>query len=129
MPDMTPLGLGIDLVEVARIRELLTKHGDRFKERTFTAGEIAYCDSCADPAMHYAARFAAKEAAAKAIGTGLWAQGVDWKDLEVLRADSGKPSLVLHRAAKDHASAQGVTSCLISLTHTRELAMAQVILV
>jgi len=129
MPDMTPLGLGIDLVEVARIRDLLTKHGDRFKERTFTVGEIAYCDSCADPAMHYAARFAAKEAAAKAIGTGLWAQGVDWKDLEVLRADSGKPSLVLHRAAKDHASALGVTSCLISLTHTRELAMAQVILV
>ena len=129
MPDMTPLGLGIDLVEVARIRDLLTKHGDRFKERTFTAGEIAYCDSCADPAMHYAARFAAKEAAAKAIGTGLWAQGVDWKDLEVQRADSGKPSLVLHRAAKDHACSQGATSWLISLTHTRELAMAQVILV
>jgi holo-[acyl-carrier protein] synthase len=126
---MTPLGLGIDLVEVARIRDLLTKHGDRFKERTFTVGEIAYCDSCADPAMHYAARFAAKEAAAKAIGTGLWAQGVDWKDFEVQRTDSGKPSLLLHRVAKDHANAQGVTSYLISLTHTRELAMAQVILV
>jgi len=126
---MTPLGLGIDLVEVARIRDLLAKHGERFKERTFTSGEIAYCDSCADPAMHYAARFAAKEAAAKAIGTGLWAQGVDWKDLEIQRADSGKPSLVLHRAAKDHASAQGATSWLISLTHTRDLAMAQVILV
>jgi holo-[acyl-carrier protein] synthase len=125
---MTPLGLGIDLVEVVRIRELLTKHGERFKERTFTAGEIAYCDACADPAMHYAARFAAKEAAAKAIGTGLWAQGVDWKDIEVVRAESGKPTLNLHGGAKGHAEQQGVTSMLISLTHTRDLAMAQVIL-
>jgi holo-[acyl-carrier protein] synthase len=126
---MTPIGLGIDLVEVARIRDLLTRHGERFKERTFTEGERAYCDSCADPAMHYAARFAAKEAAAKAIGTGLWAQGVDWKDIEVLRADTGKPSLKLHRAAESHAESQGVTSSLISITHTRELAMAQVILI
>ncbi|MCW0220764.1 MAG: holo-ACP synthase, partial [Prosthecobacter sp.] len=93
---MSPIGLGIDLVEVARIRDLLTKHGERFKERTFTAGEIAYCDSCADPAMHYAARFAAKEAAAKAIGTGLWAEGVDWKDIEITRETSGKPTLHLH---------------------------------
>ncbi len=125
---MTPLGLGIDLVEVGRIRDLLTKHGERFKERTFTAGEIAYCDSCADPAMHYAARFAAKEAVAKAIGTGLWAQGVDWKDIEVMREASGKPKLFLHGGAKVHADQQGVTSLLISLTHTKDLAMAQVIL-
>ena len=126
---MTPLGLGIDLVEVGRIRDMLTKHGDRFKARTFTPGEIAYCDSCADPAMHYAARFAAKEAAAKAIGTGLWAQGVDWKDIEVVRESSGKPTLHLHGSARGHAEQQGVTSLLISLTHTRDLAMAQVILV
>ncbi len=125
---MSPLGLGIDLVEVARIRGLLTKHGDRFKERTFTAGEIAYCDACADPAMHYAARFAAKEAAAKAIGTGLWAEGVDWKDFEVTREASGKPHLLLHGGAKHHADIQGVTRVLISLTHTQELAQAQVIL-
>jgi holo-[acyl-carrier protein] synthase len=71
---MKPTGIGIDLVEVPRIRELLEKHGQRFKERTFTAGEIAYCDACAEPAMHYAARFAAKEAVAKALGTGLWAE-------------------------------------------------------
>jgi holo-[acyl-carrier protein] synthase len=126
---MTPLGLGIDLVEVGRIRDLLTKHGDRFKERTFTAGEIAYCESCADPAMHFAARFAAKEAAAKAIGTGLWAQGVDWKDIEVLRTESGKPELLWHGGAKTHAERLGSTNSLISLTHTRDLAMAQVILV
>jgi len=126
---MIPQGLGIDLVEVGRIRDLLTKHGERFKERTFTAGEISYCDSCADPAMHYAARFAAKEAAAKALGTGLWAQGVDWKDIEVSRAESGKPALTFHGGAKGHAEQQGVTAQLISLTHTRDLAMAQVILV
>lgn len=125
---MSPIGLGIDLVEVARIRDLLTKHGERFKERTFTAGEIAYCDSCADPAMHYAARFAAKEAAAKAIGTGLWAEGVDWKDIEITRETSGKPTLHLHGGAKIHADQQGVTNFMVSLTHTRELAQAQVIL-
>lgn len=125
---MIPIGLGIDLVEVPRIRDLLTKHGNRFKERTFTAGEIAYCDSCADPAMHYAARFAAKEAAAKAIGTGLWAEGVEWKSFEIVRETSGRPVLLLHDGAKKHAEAQGVTRYLVSLTHTRELAQAQVIL-
>ncbi len=122
---MNPIGVGIDLVEIPRIRDLLAKHGQRFKERTFTAGEIAYCDSCADPAMHYAARFAAKEAAAKALGTGLWAEGVVWTDLEVVRGEHGKPALVLHGAAQTHA--YGGT-CLVSLTHTKELAMAQVIL-
>lgn len=125
---MTPKGLGIDLVEVARIRDLLERHGERFKERTFTAGEIAYCDSCADPAIHYAARFAAKEAAAKALGTGLWAHGVDWKQIEVVREESGKPVLVLHAIAQAHAEKMGSTQALISITHTRELAMAQVIL-
>ncbi|GAA5144820.1 MAG: holo-ACP synthase [Verrucomicrobiota bacterium] len=120
------IGLGIDLVEVSRIRDLLIKHGDRFKERTFTAGEIAYCDACADPAMHYAARFAAKEAAAKAIGTGLWAEGVDWKNFEITREASGRPVLLLHGGAQKHAEAQGVTRVLVSLTHTRDLAQAQV---
>ena len=122
---MTPKGIGIDLVEVSRIREMLDRHGPRFKERTFTAGEVAYCDSCADPAMHYAARFAAKEAVAKALGTGVWAQGVNWTDIEVQRAASGKPAIVLHEAALRLA---GGASCLVSLTHTRDLAMAQVIL-
>lgn len=125
---MSPLGLGIDLVEVPRIRDLLVRHGERFKERTFTASERAYCESCADPAMHFAARFAAKEAAAKALGTGLWSQGVDWRDIEVTREDSGKPGLLFHGGAKTHAEGQGVTAILISLTHTKDLAMAQVIL-
>ena len=118
-------GVGIDLVEVPRIRELLDKHGQRFKERTFTAAEIDYCDGCAEPAMHYAARFAAKEAVAKALGTGIWADGVSWTDIEVLREASGKPVIILHGMAKEHA---GEATCLVSLTHTRELAMAQVFL-
>lgn len=122
---MLPSGLGIDLVEVSRIRDLLSRHGQRFKERTFTAGERAYCDACADPAMHYAARFAAKEAAAKALGTGLWAEGVVWTDIEVVRAENGQPSLALHGAAGTHC---GARRCLVSLTHTADLAMAQVIL-
>ncbi|HEY1082972.1 MAG TPA: holo-ACP synthase, partial [Prosthecobacter sp.] len=121
------IGLGIDLTEVPRIRDLLTKHGQRFKDRTFTAGEIAYCDSCADPAMHYAARFAAKEAAAKALGTGLWAEGVEWKDFEIHRAPNGRPELLLHRAALTHAQALGSTRWLVSLTHTKDLAQAQVV--
>lgn len=122
---MKPIGIGIDLVEVSRIREMLEKHGRRFTERTFTSSEIAYCDACADPAMHYAARFAAKEAVAKALGTGLWVEGVIWTDIEVVREPSGKPAIMLHGAAKQHARD---ASCLVSLTHTRELAMAQVIL-
>lgn len=119
-------GTGIDLVEVARIRELLTRHAERFKQRTFTGGEIAYCDACADAAIHYAARFAAKEAAAKALGTGLWSEaGVNWTDIEVTRADSGRPSLVFH-----HNAAKLTTGLRahLSLSHTKDHAIAQVIL-
>jgi holo-[acyl-carrier protein] synthase len=119
-------GTGIDLVEVARIHALLERHGSRFKERTFTAGEIAYCDAQAHPAIHYAARFAAKEAAAKALGTGLWSEaGVNWTDIEVLRDANGRPTLLLHGKAAEHA-AEARTH--VSLTHTQEHAMAQVIL-
>ena len=126
---MAASGVGIDLTEVGRIREMLARHGERFKKRTFTEGEIAYCDGCADPAMHYAARFAAKEAAAKALGTGVWAEDVDWRDIEVTREASGKPVLLLHGGAKARAERDGVRRMLISLTHTKELAMAQVVLV
>jgi holo-[acyl-carrier protein] synthase len=128
VPQAAIRGLGVDLVDVARVRALLERHGDRFKERTFTAGEIAYCDHRADPATHYAARFAAKEAAAKALGTGLWAEGVDWKDFEVTRADNGRPGLRLHGAAASRAATLGVHTAHLSLSHTRELAIAQVIL-
>ncbi len=122
---MNLIALGLDLVEVSRIRGLLEKNGDRFKERIFTEGESAYCDSCASPAMHYAARFAAKEAVAKALGTGL-ADGVVWREIEVRRDARGAPSIVLHGAAAELARALGIREWRISLTHTADLAAASV---
>ena len=124
---MSVIGIGLDLVEVSRVRDLLERHGERFKQRTFTAGEIAYCDRCADPAIHYAARFAAKEAAAKALGTG-FAEGVSWQDVEVVRAENGAPSLVMHGGASALAKGKGVAVALVSLTHTKDAAGAQVVL-
>lgn len=124
---MALIGLGIDLTEVERIRTLLERHGERFKERTFTASEAKYCDSCADAAIHYAARFAAKEAGAKALGTG-FAEGVGWMDIEVTRSANGCPGIVFHGGAKVRAATLGVKRVLVSLTHTQEIASAQVIL-
>ncbi|MBX7210718.1 MAG: holo-ACP synthase [Verrucomicrobiaceae bacterium] len=121
------IGIGLDLIEVSRIRDLLERHGERFKARTFTVDEIAYCDRCADPAMHYAARFAAKEAAAKALSTG-FADGVSWQDIEIARAENGAPRLVLHGGALSLAQARGITQMLVSLTHVKEMAAAQVVL-
>jgi holo-[acyl-carrier protein] synthase len=121
------IGLGLDLVEVPRIRSLLERHADRFKERAFTAAECAYCDSCADAAMHYAARFAAKEAGAKALGTG-FSEGVFWQDIEVVRDASGAPVLKLHGGALALAMKKGMTHAHITLTHTKDIAAAQVVL-
>jgi holo-[acyl-carrier protein] synthase len=123
---MSVIALGIDLVEVGRIRDLLERHGLRFKERTFSAGERAYCDANADPAMSYAARFAAKEAVAKALGTG-FAEGVSWNDIEVLRAESGEPSIALHKGARKRAKDLGITKVLVTLTHTKDTAAASVV--
>ena len=120
---MSVVGLGLDLVEVERIRALLEKSGDRFKERVFTENEIAYCDSCADAAMHYAARFAAKEAVAKVLGTG-FSSGVSWRDIEVLRGVSGAPSVLLHGGALGVARELGVARILLTLTHTKSAAAA-----
>lgn len=122
------IALGLDLTEVSRIRDLLQRHGERFKQRTFSEGERAYCDRNADPAMHYAARFAAKEAVSKALGTG-FADGVGWQDIEVLRAESGQPSIALHNGAALRAKELGITSVLVTLTHTREVAAASVVAV
>ncbi len=121
------VGMGIDLTEVERIQSLLVKNGDRFKQRVFTPGEIAYCDSCAEAAMHYAARFAAKEAVAKALGTG-FSEGVTWADIEVLRGANGVPTVKLHGGAARVAAQAGVTRVLLSLTHTRTTAGASALL-
>ena len=123
---MSVVGLGLDLVEVARIRALLERNGDRFKERVFTAGEIDYCDSCANAAIHYAARFAAKEAVAKALGTG-FSEGVSWRDVEVFRSPQGQPSVVLHGSAVQVAESLGVRRWVLSLTHTEVSAAASAV--
>ncbi len=121
------VGTGIDIAEVPRIREAIERHGQRFLNRIFTEGEIQYCESKANRVERYAARFAAKEAGMKAIGTG-WNHGVRWRDIEVARKPGGRPSLVLHGKAAEFAAKLGTTNIALSLTHTAEQAMAQVIL-
>ncbi len=124
---MSTIGIGLDLVEVSRIRALLERNGDRFKERVFTEYEITYCDSCADPAIHFAARFAAKEATVKALGTG-FTEGINWRDIEVLKNEKGAPSLYLHRQAAQVADRLGVKQTFLSLSHTDTSAGASVTL-
>lgn len=121
------VGIGTDLAEVPRIREAIERHGRRFIERVFTAAEIAYAERKANRFERYAARFAAKEAGMKAIGTG-WRRGVRWQDFEVTNLPSGKPSLALHGVAAAVAEGLGVRNVALSLTHTKEQAMAVVIL-
>ena len=121
------LGLGTDLTEISRIEKSITRFGERFLRRIFTPAEIAYCLTKKNHAESFAARFAAKEAGAKALGTGI-ARGVGWQDFEVLRAPSGRPTLVLHHRASRLATALGVTHTAITLTHSRDTALAVVIL-
>jgi holo-[acyl-carrier protein] synthase len=121
------VGTGIDIAEVPRIREVIERHGERFLKRIFTEGEIQYCESKANRVERYAARFAAKEAGMKAIGTG-WNHGVRWRDIEVARKPGGRPTLVLHGKAAEFAAKLGATNIALSLTHTAEHAFAQVIL-
>jgi holo-[acyl-carrier protein] synthase len=121
------LGTGIDLIETARIRRAIERHGRRFLERVYTAGEIAYVERKANAAERYAARFAAKEAGMKAIGTG-WRRGVRWRDFEVANLSSGKPELKLHGRAAEIARTLGVRRATLSMTHTKDSAMAFVIL-
>jgi holo-[acyl-carrier protein] synthase len=121
------LGLGTDLIETRRVQESIDRFGERFLERIFTAGEIAYCSRKKNSAESFAARFAAKEAGAKALGTGI-SRGVSWKEFEVKRQASGKPSLHLSGRAEELAGAMGAKRVQLSLTHSRELAMAVVVL-
>jgi holo-[acyl-carrier protein] synthase len=123
---MTILGLGFDATDIPRIAEMLSRYGDRFLRRVFTDGEIAYCTRRRDPSPHLAGRFAAKEAAMKALGTG-HSRGVLWKDIEVVRA-GGPPQLRLHGGAARRAERMNVRSSLMTITHSDALAMAQVLL-
>jgi holo-[acyl-carrier protein] synthase len=121
------VGSGVDMIEIARIADALARYGDRFCQRIYLPGEIRYCRSKKNAAESFAARFAAKEAAAKALGTGIQ-HGVAWRDLEVVRTASGRPTLLFHGRAAAIAGKLGVRNALISLTHSRTEALAQVLL-
>ncbi len=125
---MTILGIGIDIVENARIESSLARFGDSFVRRVFTGDEIAYCAPMKFPARHYAARFAAKEAVSKAFGTGI-GETMGWLDIEVRRSAGGAPVCVLHGGAAKLAAKLGGVNVLISLTHTDTSAAASVVLV
>jgi holo-[acyl-carrier protein] synthase len=121
------VGTGIDIAEVSRIAQALARYGDRFIHRVFTEGEIRYCDSKANRVERYAARFAAKEAGMKALGTG-WSHGVRWRDIEVSRQPGGRPTITFHGKAAEFAARLGAVHVALSLSHTAEQAIAQVIL-
>lgn len=123
---MTIIGIGIDATDLPRVADILERYGDRFLRRVFTDGEIAYCTKRRDPIPHLAGRFAAKEAAMKALGTGQ-SRGVMWKDIEVVRG-GGPPRLKLHGGAARRAAEMGVQQSLVSITHSESLAFAQVLL-
>ncbi len=120
------VGLGIDITEVSRMREAIERRGQALVKRVFTPAEIAYCESHRNPYERFAARFAAKEAGMKALGTG-WRHGVRWVDLEVVRLPSGKPTLQLHGEAYKIAARLGVVNISLTMTHTGNSALAQVI--
>jgi holo-[acyl-carrier protein] synthase len=121
------VGTGIDIAEVPRIRHSIERFGARFLDRIFTPGEQRYCDRKANRMERYAARFAAKEAAMKALGTG-WNHGVRWRDCEVVRMPGGRPSIQFHGKAAEFAARLGVKNAALSITHTKEQAMAEIIL-
>jgi len=120
------VGLGVDIAEIDRIEAALGRHGRAFVERICTSAEIEYCESHRNRAERYAGRFAAKEAAMKALGTG-WRKGIRWVDIEVVRENSGRPTIQFHGIAKEFAERLGVKNVSLSITHSGNSAYAQVI--
>ena len=118
--------MGVDIAEVDRIQGAIERHGEVFLRRIFTTREREYCERFKNKYERYAGRFAAKEAAMKALGTG-WSRGVRWVDVEVVRQRGGRPTLVLKGEAKQIAERMGVKHIAVSITHTAEQAIAQVI--
>jgi len=124
---MSVLGIGVDLVECGRIERSLERFGEKFLRRVFTEGEIEYSMSMKYPARHLAARFAAKEAVSKAFGTGI-GKAMGWRNIDIRKKKSGEPFLVFSGPAQELATKRGVTSALITLSHTEHHAMACVVL-
>ena len=120
------VGMGIDVAEVDRIRAVVEAQAERFLKRVYTPAEVAYCEQFKNKYERYAGRFAVKEAAMKALGTG-WSRGVRWVDVEVVRQRGGRPTLELKGEAKNIADRLGVKHIAVSITHTAEQAFAQVI--
>ena len=125
---MTVWGIGIDVVQISRMREVIARWEERFLRRVFTEGEIAYCRARRDPVPHFAARFAAKEAGMKALGTGL-RLGVKWRDLEVRRERGQAPTLELHGRTRELSLARGGRRMLLALSHDGDYALAHALLV
>ncbi|MBI2877741.1 MAG: holo-ACP synthase [Candidatus Tectomicrobia bacterium] len=126
---MTIVGMGTDLIEIDRMRQALARRGERLRQRLFTDREIAYCQAKRDPYPHYAARFAAKEAFFKALGSG-WRGGLRWNEVEVVRTEMGKPTLALAGRVHQWAEARGIQegNVQLSLTHSRDYALSTVII-
>jgi holo-[acyl-carrier protein] synthase len=120
------VGLGVDIAEVARVKAAIERHGETFLRRLYTPEEREYCERFKNKFERYAGRFAAKEAAMKALGTG-WSRGVRWVDVEVVREKGGRPTIKLAGEAANVADRMGVKNIALSITHTAEQAFAQVI--
>jgi holo-[acyl-carrier protein] synthase len=120
------VGLGVDIAEVARVKAAIERHGEVFLRRVYTPNEREYCERFKNKYERYAGRFAAKEAAMKALGTG-WSRGVRWVDVEVVRERGGRPTIALAGEAKKIAERMGVKRIVMSITHTGSQALAQVI--
>ena len=125
---MNIAGTGLDIVETGRIRQSLEQFGERFLNRCFLPGDIAYCQGMKLPELHFAARFAAKEAISKAFGTGIGHE-LGWRDMEICRRASGEPYVVLHGKGAALAQARGVTGVFVSLSHCRDYAAASAVAV
>jgi holo-[acyl-carrier protein] synthase len=117
------IAIGTDIIECPRIADMLAKHGDVFVNRVFTATEIEYCAGRKMDYQHYAGRWAAKEAVLKALGTG-WSGGIKWTDVELIREPSGQPKIVLYNRALERSQELGIDEIMISVSHTREFAVA-----
>jgi len=123
---MNILGIGTDIIEVARIGQMIDKHDELFLRRVFTPLEIEYCGGRKSATQHYAGRWAAKEAALKALGTG-WSRGIKWTDMEVANLMGGKPELKIHGVANEIATEMGIREMQISISHCRSFAVAYVV--
>lgn len=120
------IGTGIDICEISRMEAMLSRRGEKAHERLFTSDEVRYCAAKARPAQSFAARFAAKEAVMKMLGTG-WSNGVRWRDIEVRRGKGGPPAIQLHGEAARRAERMGIRRVHVSITHSGDLAVVHVI--